>query len=141
MRTDYGVRAITDLAINYSRGLVQSKAIACRQRIPENYLDQLLTDLRKAGLIKSTRGPQGGHTLARPPSEMTLGQVVEALEGPLFPVGCLDDAESCALSPNCAQREVWAKVHELTKSVLDATTIDDLARRQQQAREEVRYYI
>ncbi|MBI3968145.1 MAG: Rrf2 family transcriptional regulator [Chloroflexi bacterium] len=141
MRTDYGVRAVTDLAQHYGRGLIQCRDIANRQRIPENYLDQLMTDLRKAGLVKSTRGPAGGHQLARPPAEVTMGQVVEALEGPLFPIGCLDASGNCALSPNCAQREVWAEIHELTRRVLDSTTVEDLARRQQHGREEVRYYI
>lgn len=141
MRTDYGVRAVTDLAQHYGRGLIQCRDIANRQRIPENYLDQLMTDLRKAGLVKSTRGPAGGHQLARPPSGVTMGQVVEALEGPLFPIGCLDSSGNCALSPNCAQREVWTEIHELTRRVLDSTTVEDLARRQQHGREEVRYYI
>lgn len=141
MRTDYGVRAIVDLAQHYGQGPVQSKDIAVRQGIPEAYLDQLLAGLRKAGLVHSTRGPQGGHVLARPPAEITLGQVVTALEGTQAPIACLEGAENCFLVPGCAQREIWAQLQELTWRLLDATTIDEMARRQAVGRLEARYFI
>ena len=70
MRSDYGARAVIDLARHYNRGPVQSADIAARQAIPEAYLEQLLTTLRKSGLIRSTRGPHGGHELARPPADI-----------------------------------------------------------------------
>jgi len=141
MRTDYGVRAVVELAQHYGKGPVQSKDIALRQGIPEAYLDQLLAVLRKAGLVYSTRGPQGGHVLARPPAEMTLGQVVAALEGTQAPVACLEPAHSCFLVPECAQREVWAQLQELTWRLLEATTIEEMARRQALGRPEARYFI
>src|SRR5262245_28322897 len=87
MRSDYGARAMIDLALRYGDGPVQSADIAVRQGIPEAYLEQLLTALRKAGLVRSTRGPHGGHELARAPAEMSLLEVVSALEGPLGPDG------------------------------------------------------
>src|SRR6476620_9715851 len=83
MRSDYGARAIVDLARHYNQGPVQSAEIAGRQAIPEAYLEQLLTTLRKSGLIRSTRGPHGGHELARPPAEIRCADVINALEGPL----------------------------------------------------------
>ena len=76
MKADYAVRAVVDLGHRYGQGLVQSAAIAQRQYIPEAYLDQLLTALRKAGIVRSIRGPQGGHELARPPEQITMEVVV-----------------------------------------------------------------
>src|SRR3954463_14486856 len=82
---EYGLRALLDLAQRYGEGPVQSHDIQERQGIDENYLNQILISLRKAGLIESVRGPQGGHRLARPPAQITLLEVVVALEGPLLP--------------------------------------------------------
>src|SRR3954470_24824218 len=83
MRSHYGAHAIIELARCYGQGPVQCAEIAARQQIPEAYLDQLLSTLRRTGLIKSVRGPHGGHELTRDPRELTLGEVVSALEGPL----------------------------------------------------------
>jgi Rrf2 family protein len=81
MKTEYGVRAILELAANAGRGALQSAEIARRQRIPGPFLDQVLMTLRRAGMITSTRGPHGGHTLARRPQEIRLDQVIDCLEG------------------------------------------------------------
>lgn len=81
-RADYGVRALFDLAQHYGQGPVQSREIANRQHIPEAYLHQVLGSLGRAGLIRSTRGPQGGHQLVRSPGEVTVLAVLEALDGP-----------------------------------------------------------
>ncbi|MFQ5861407.1 MAG: RrF2 family transcriptional regulator, partial [Dehalococcoidia bacterium] len=81
MKVDYGVRALMDLTQRYGQGPVQTSEIAQHQGIPEPYLDQLLTTLRKAGFIRSRRGPGGGHTLAREPEAISLGAVINALEG------------------------------------------------------------
>ena len=98
MRSDYGARAVIDLARHYNQGPVQSADIAARQAIPEAYLEQLLTTLRKSGLIRSTRGPHGGHELARGPAEIRFAEVIAALEGPLVPLDCLNDADACSIS-------------------------------------------
>ena len=79
-RTDYGVRAMMYLAERYGQGNIQSAAIAARQGIPEAYLDQLLGSLRKAGLVRSVRGPQGGHSLLISPDQITLMAIVSALD-------------------------------------------------------------
>ena len=91
MRADYGVRAMTDLAIHAGQGPVQSADIARRMIVPPVYLDQVMGGLRKAGLVRSTRGPQGGHQLARPPETISLANIVLALEGPFSLLDCLDD--------------------------------------------------
>jgi len=130
MRVDYGVRALVDLAQRYGGGSVQTVEIAQRQSIPEPYLDQLLTTLGKFGFINSRRGPQGGHVLAKSPSEISLGVVVAGLEGTAAAMECIAEPDECTLSSICAQREVWSTVEEAIYTVLNATTIADLANRQ-----------
>ena len=87
---EYGIRALMELTVRHGQGYVQSTDIAAARNIPANYLYQLLITLRKAGIIRSRRGPQGGHMLARPPVDINLADAVVALEGPLAP------GESCA---------------------------------------------
>ena len=130
MKVDYGVRALVDLAQRYGGGSVQTVEIAERQSIPEPYLDQLLTTLSKFGFIRSRRGPQGGHVLAKAPNEISLGMVMAGLEGTAAPLDCIAEPTECTLSSICAQREVWRSVEEAVHSVLSSTTIADLANRQ-----------
>jgi Rrf2 family protein len=141
MRSDYGARAVIDLARHYNQGPVQSADIAARQAIPEAYLEQLLTTLRKSGLIRSTRGPHGGHELARPPAEIGFGEVIAALEGPLVPLDCLNDADACVVSPTCGMREVWQEVMASTRRILEGVTIEHLVERQKARESRVMYYI
>ncbi len=130
MKGDYGVRALIELANHYGEGPIQSSSIAARQSIPEPYLDQLLTSLRRAGLIRSVRGPQGGHALLRDPHEVTLAEALIALEGSLSPIACLDDPAGCAKPTPCGLRDVWEQVHEATTRILDGISIGDLADRE-----------
>jgi len=125
---DYGVRALIELSHHYGEGTMQSAEIAARQRIPEPYLDQLLTTLRKAGFIRSVRGPQGGHALIRHPEEVRLSDVIRTLEGSLSPVSHLhDEGHQCR-----AAHEVWHTVEEATQKILDGVTIADLASRERE---------
>ena len=131
MKVDYGVRALVDLAQYEGEGPVQAAQIAARQGIPEPYLDQVMAMLSKSGFVRSRRGPQGGHMLARLPDDITLDMVMDTLEGTAAPLDCLDEPSECTLSDICAQRGVWASVDEAVQSVLRATTISELAHRQQ----------
>jgi Rrf2 family protein len=137
---DYGVRALVELAHHYGEGPIQCAEIASRQGIPEPYLDQLLTTLRRAGFIRSVRGPQGGHALVRRPAEIRLSEVIEALEGPISPIACLDSAD-CTKPGACAQREVWAEVRRATHEILDRVTIEELAEKERHLPVGPRYYI
>lgn len=142
MKGDYGVRALIDLAQHYGQGPVQSAEIAQRQHIPEPYLDQLLTTLRKAGFIHSRRGPQGGHALARDPKAITFAEVITSLEGSLVSIGCLDGSLECQLSGACGQQEVWDVVTQQVRQVLEGITIGQMADRHQQLQSaRVMYYI
>jgi Rrf2 family protein len=128
---DYGIRALIELAHHFGDPRpMQSGEIAARQRIPESYLEQLLTTLRRAGFIRSVRGPQGGHALIRDPRELTVSEVVEALEGPIMPSDCLDEASQCSRSGGCAQRDMWEEVQSAVLEVLNRVTIAELAERE-----------
>lgn len=141
MRADYGLRAMIDLAEHFGQGTVQSAQIAARQRISDPYLDQLLTALRKAGLVHSVRGPSGGHTLARRPDQMTLAEIVVALEGPSTFVSCMQDEHTCQLGHGCAILAIWREMEDASMRVLQSTTLADLAARQAAGRAQEMYYI
>jgi Rrf2 family transcriptional regulator, cysteine metabolism repressor len=129
--SDYGAHAVIELAMHYGHGPLQSAEIAARQKIPEAYLDQLLGSLRRAGIVRSQRGPHGGHELARDPRTITLGEIVTALEGPVVPQEFVhpsgtDDDWSAA----CAVRTAWHAATQASQRVLDSTSIEELARQQ-----------
>jgi len=127
---DYGIRALIELAHHFGEPRpIQSGEIAARQKIPESYLEQLLTTLRRAGFIRSVRGPQGGHALVRDPRGLRVSEVIMALEGSILPIDCLDDTSTCSKAGGCAQRDMWQSVREAILNVLDNTTISELAER------------
>jgi Rrf2 family protein len=131
MKVDYGVRALVDLAQHAGEGRpVRTADIAGRQSIPEPYLDQVLTTLNKFGFIRSRRGPQGGHLLARPAAEITLDEVVATLEGRSAPLECIEDSTGCAMAGACAQQDIWRDVEDAVHHVLATTTVGQLASRQ-----------
>ena len=139
---DYGVRALVELAHHFGEGPVQSAGIASRQEIPEPYLDQLLTTLRRAGFIRSVRGPQGGHALIREPHDVKLSEVMISLEGSLAPIACVDDPDACTRDGGCVQREVWEQVRDATQAILENVSIGDLADKERRHnRNGGRYYI
>ncbi len=127
MKVDYGVRALVDLAQQGSERPIRTAEIAKRQHIPEPYLDQVLTNLNKFGFIKSRRGPRGGHLLAKRSADITLSDVLAALEGRTPPLDCILDADDCVLSGSCTQRDIWSGVEDAIQTVLAATTIWQLA--------------
>ena len=109
-RGRYGIHAMFDLAL-YAKEMPQPiKAIAEREAIPEAYLEQLIAVLRKGDLVKSVRGAQGGYRLSRGPEEITVGDVLRALEGGLNLVECLLEEETCGKSCACPSRVVWLKI-------------------------------
>jgi Rrf2 family protein len=141
MKVDYAVRALIELADTYGSGTKQSADIAERWSIPAPYLDQLLTTLRKAGLVTSVRGPQGGHALARNPTTITVLEIFEALEGPLQPIDCLEDNARCSFSRSCAIQDLWSDVQSSVSQLLGSVTIGDLAQKHADARQPAMYYI
>jgi Rrf2 family protein len=130
MRSDYGAHAVIELARRFGQGPVQCAEIAASQKIPEAYLDQLLSALRRVGIVRSVRGPHGGHELARDPRLLTLGDVVTALEGPVVPHEFVHDPAAGPPAQDCAVRNAWLAAAEASQRVLDATTIQELLEQQ-----------
>lgn len=133
---EYGIRAMMELSLRYGEGYVQSAHIAAARDIPENYLYQLLITLRKNGLVRSRRGPQGGHMLARAPEHISLAETIQALEGPIAPVSCVQEGivDDCPRSDQCAVRSVWQRINLATQDILAQTTFADLAQREHELR-------
>tara|TARA_B100000745_G_scaffold37937_1_gene23429 strand:- start:235 stop:672 length:438 start_codon:yes stop_codon:yes gene_type:complete len=130
MKVDYGVRALVELAMHFGEGQVQTAEIAAKQGIPEAYLEQLMTTMNKFGLVRSRRGPQGGHSLGMEPSEITLSMVMNTLEGNTSPLDCISSPTDCMFSDSCAQQEVWKSVEDSIQSVLTHTTLAHITQRQ-----------
>lgn len=146
-RARYGLRAMVDLAQKYSpHDPIPLSQIAERQEISEGYLEQLMTFLRKGGLVRSVRGAQGGYLLTKEPASITAGEIIRCLDGPINPTGCVSesDPESCVRSDICATRGMWERIRESIAEVLDNTTLEDLcieAERMRQLKESNMYYI
>ena len=125
-RGRYGIHAMYDLALNVEGGPQSIKAIAEREGIPEAYLEQLIAVLKREGLVNSTRGAQGGYVLARKPEEITVGDVLRALEGGLGLVDCLDEEDACGKSCACPSRIVWMKLRDGLNAIVDGITLRDM---------------
>ena len=128
-RSRYGTRLLLDMAQHYDQGPIQLGEIAKRQDISVKYLEQIIIPLKKAHYVLSVRGPKGGHFLARPPEEITLGEIVALLEeGPSL-VECSEHAEVCERSGSCPTRLIWKEVAQAMFDKLGAITLADLAER------------
>ena len=129
IKVDYGVRALVDLALHPEDEPIRATEIAARTAIPEPYLAQVFHALSRSGLVRSYRGPQGGHALAMSPGDIKLSMVMACLGGTDNLVACLDIAGTCVHIPTCAQREIWRSVEQAVNKILDSTTVADLAQR------------
>jgi len=125
-RSRYGTRAMIDIAQNKDSSATQLKDISRRQAISAKYLDHLLSSLRKAGLIRSTRSRQAGYSLSRPAKKITLKDIVLVLEGSLAPVDCVDNPGTCPQVKTCCSRNVWSKLKREIEKVLASITLQDL---------------
>lgn len=132
-KTDYGLRALIDLALHASGLPVQSHDIATRQGIPESYLNQLLILLRRAGLIRSLRGPQGGHQLARPPRTISIADIITALDGPSASEGSTPPGEARGndAATDFVVRAAWVQVNAAIHDALGRITLDMLVEQRQ----------
>jgi Rrf2 family protein len=124
------MRLMVDLAKHWGQGTISLHAVAEREDLPEAYLEQLVAVLRRAGLVNGKRGAGGGYTLAREPRDITAGDVVRALEGPIEPQICTAEGEpvvNCVREPDCGTRAVWLKLQESIAKALDGMTLAELA--------------
>jgi Rrf2 family transcriptional regulator, cysteine metabolism repressor len=116
----YGLTIMIELAKKYGEGPISLKSIAQTNDLSEHYLEQLVAPLRNAGLVKSVRGAYGGYILSSEPSTISAGDIIRVLEGPISIVEGIEDEEP-------AKRELWTRIRDAVKDVLDNTTIEDLA--------------
>ena len=116
----YGLTIMIELAKNYGEGPISLKSIAQTHDLSEHYLEQLISPLRNAGLVKSIRGAYGGYVLSDQPVNITAGDVIRVLEGPISVVEGIEDEEP-------AQRQLWIRIRDAVQEVLDSTTLEDLA--------------
>lgn len=126
-KSEYGVLAAIDLACNHGAGPVSAREIAERRGIPPRFLEQIFVSLRRAELVTAVRGAKGGFTLSRDPGEITVLDVVEALEGPLASSLCDQSRdEGCGKSASCAAAPVWARATRALREVFASTTLASL---------------
>ncbi|MCV0402341.1 MAG: Rrf2 family transcriptional regulator [Chloroflexi bacterium] len=128
-RTEYGIRVLVTLARVDDAACISLTEIAKREKLPHAYLEQLVGDLRRAGLVSATRGQSGGYRLARPAAEIAMTDAVRALEGPLLEMPCAgaEDLEHCNRPEPCSVHEVFQRVYESLSTSLGATNLADVA--------------
>ena len=128
-RGEYGVRAMVALAHHYGDGPMSIAAVAKASAVPTAYLEQLIGPLRRAGLVESKRGAQGGYQLTRAPELVRVGEVYRVMEGPVAPMDCVSEDpadQTCPLIEGCETRPVWLKVRDSIVQTLDSMTLADL---------------
>lgn len=138
-KSRYGVRALFDMAYHAGSMPAQIKDISRRQNISPRYLEQIFQDLKKGGLLKSRRGPQGGYSLAKPPEKITVKEIVLAAEGELLLVNCVKgrrkDGESepcCEFDNQCVTQNIWAEGSKILGDYFDSITLKDMCDKGQQ---------
>lgn len=131
-KCQYAVRAVFELAKHYGEGPLKIQDIATAQAIPAQFLEGILSALKQSGFVSSVRGQKGGYVLSRRPSEITFGDVIRFIEGPLHPVDCTAEGASpdCPLGPDCVFLPVWQEAEAAVTSVYDSLTYEELLARE-----------
>ena len=130
MKVDYGVRILVYLASFPHESIIKATEISKQRHIPEKFLFQISNDLIDKKLIKSMRGPKGGYSLGRNALDISVADVIESLDKSMAPVACLDNSETCEISGNCAQQNMWSDVEQTLISKLEMISIKDLAEKE-----------
>lgn len=139
----YGLRVLLDIATHQDHGPVILRDIAKRQDISEKYLWQVINPMKGAGLVTAARGSKGGYTLAKGVEEITLLDVVTALEGPVCVVDCVGDPAACERSSSCVARDIWKRVEDSLRATMAKISLKELVQNQkdQEARGSLSYVI
>jgi Rrf2 family cysteine metabolism transcriptional repressor len=138
-KSQYAVRASFELAKRYGSGPVKAASIAESQCIPGRFLENILGQLRQAGVVESARGKEGGYRLARPPRQVSVGEVIRLIQGPLSVVDCIGlgdgsgSGRECALRPGCVLLPMWEKAHRAMMEVYEETSLEDLVDQERSA--------
>lgn len=125
----YALRLMLDIALTGGEAPVSLRDVAQRQDISDKYLEQIITPLGRAGLVRSVRGAGGGYLLTRRPEEYTVGEILRVLEGSLAPVSCAEDKGCCGRAEQCVTQEVWEEIAAAVSGVVDHITLADLVKR------------
>jgi len=129
-RGRYATRALLDLALHHDDEPILLRDIARRQQISLSYLEHLIAPLIAGGIVRSTRGAKGGISLAKPPGEIKLNEVIQLLEGSIVLAECVTNPEVCVRSESCVTRDVWGEVKKAINGVLGSITLQNLVERQ-----------
>ena len=132
----YALRLMVDLAMAGGGQPVSLRDVAHRQQLSDKYLEQIVTQLSRAGLVRSVRGAGGGYLLTREPEQYTVGDILRPLEGDLAPVECATDEGFCERADQCVTLELWQEIHRAVAQVVDGTTLADLVERQRRKRQD-----
>jgi len=140
MKAKYGLRAMTVLAKEYGNGPVLIADLASAERIPRKFLELILLDLKRKGILQSKKGKGGGYHLRKPPSEISVGELIRVLDGPIALLPCVSQTayrrcDECVDETTCAIRSVMKEVRDVTAGILDGTTLEELIRRSQRMSE------
>ena len=127
-RGRYGVSAMFDLACHDDGQPITAAKISSRQKISLTYLEQLLLKLKRAGLVRTVRGPSGGYILAKKPADISVGDIVTATDGPVALADCVSGNGKCPKSGCCSTRSLWQSLSDKVSKVLDSTTLNDLCK-------------
>lgn len=125
-RSRYGTRMMLDMAQHCNEGPVQIGDIARRQGISVKYLEQLIIPLKKANYVKSVRGPKGGHMLAKSPEQITVGEIVNLLEGGIDLTDCIENPDTCNRSSSCLTRAIWQEATKAMYDKLNSMTLSEM---------------
>src|SRR4030043_2208246 len=129
-RGDYALKTILDLVLYSQNGPVTIHELAKRADIPVKFLEQILLDLKRGGFVESRRGKVGGYLLAKPPSQIKLGEVIRFVDGQIEPIACVDKRyKGCRQINQCAFRDIWRKIAESTSRIIDNITFEDLVKK------------
>lgn len=133
VRGEYALRALIVLGLNYHQPVVRIQTISQLQNIPKRFLEQILNDLKSAGMLESRRGVGGGYRLKKPPEQITLAEVIRHVEGPLAPVSCVSEKFyeccSCPDEQKCGIRSVMKEVRDAIARILTEVTVAQLCER------------
>jgi Rrf2 family protein len=133
LRGEYALRALIVLGLNYGQSVVRIQTISDQQNVPKRFLEQILNDLKSAGVVESKRGMAGGYRLSKPPEQISLALVIRHIEGPLAPVSCVSEKFyarcSCPDEARCGIRSVMKEVRDAIVKILDGVSVEDLCDR------------
>ena len=128
---EYASRAMLELALHYGEGPLHIRDISKAQDIPQRFLEQILLQIKRAGFLKSRKGPHGGYILSKPPEKISVAEVIRVMDGPLAPIDCVSviARSFCTREATCGLKGLWKEVRDAIAGILERTSFEDLAQR------------